>query len=108
MDALVGRLTTFELDNYDNYVSNSKNIEFALKPNSHSRKIARNKKPINQEVRKKLKKVLRVILKLLKPYLQRNIPKAKKSTKVKSLYSTFLVKKLVILLLGVQIEKARM
>ena len=27
LDALVGRLTTFELDNYDNYVPNFKNIE---------------------------------------------------------------------------------
>ena len=27
LDAIVGRLTTFELDNYDNYVPTSKNIE---------------------------------------------------------------------------------
>ena len=27
LDALVGRLTTFELDNFDNYVPTSKNIE---------------------------------------------------------------------------------
>ena len=27
LDALVGRLTTFELDNYDNYIHVSKNIE---------------------------------------------------------------------------------
>ena len=31
LDALVGRLTMFELDNYDNYVPSSKNIEFAFK-----------------------------------------------------------------------------
>ena len=30
LDALVGRLTTFELENYDNYVLFSKNIEFAF------------------------------------------------------------------------------
>ena len=30
LDALVGRLTTFELDNYDNYVLVSKNIESAF------------------------------------------------------------------------------
>ena len=29
LDILVGRLTKFELDNYDNYVPNSSNIEFA-------------------------------------------------------------------------------
>ena len=31
LDALVGRLTTFELDNYDNYVPVSKNIDSAFK-----------------------------------------------------------------------------
>ena len=30
LDAIVGRLTAFELDNYDNYVPASKNIESAF------------------------------------------------------------------------------
>ena len=30
LDALVGRLTTFELDNFDNYLPTSKNIESAF------------------------------------------------------------------------------
>ena len=30
LDSLVGILTTFELDNFDNYVPTSKNIEFAF------------------------------------------------------------------------------
>ena len=30
LDALVGRLTAFELDNFDNYVPASKNIEFSF------------------------------------------------------------------------------
>ena len=30
LDALVGRLTSFELDNYDNYVPSSKGIESAF------------------------------------------------------------------------------
>ena len=30
LDALVGRLTTFELDNYDNYIPSSKGIESAF------------------------------------------------------------------------------
>ena len=30
LDALIGRLTTFELDNYDNYIPSSKGIEFAF------------------------------------------------------------------------------
>ena len=33
LDAIVERLTTFELDNYDNYVPASKNIEFAFEAN---------------------------------------------------------------------------
>ena len=31
LDALVGRLIAFELDNFDNYVPASKNIQFAFK-----------------------------------------------------------------------------
>ena len=58
-------------------------------------------------MKRKLTKVLIVILKLSKPYLQRNILGVEESTKVKSLYSIFLVKRLVILLLGVQIKKSR-
>ena len=30
LDALVGRLIAFELDSYDNYVPNSRSIEFAF------------------------------------------------------------------------------
>ena len=30
LDSLVGRLTTFELDNFDNYVPASKNVEFSF------------------------------------------------------------------------------
>ena len=30
LDAIVGRLTTLELDNYDNYVLSSSNLEFAF------------------------------------------------------------------------------
>ena len=32
LEALVGRLTTFELDNYDNYVPSSKGIESSFEP----------------------------------------------------------------------------
>ena len=30
LDAVVGRLTTFELNNYDNYVPSSSNLEFSF------------------------------------------------------------------------------
>ena len=53
LDALVGILTIFELDNYDNYVPSSKGIEYAFELKSHLRKGVRNKRPVNQEVKKK-------------------------------------------------------
>ena len=85
LDALVGRLIIFELDNYDNYVPVSKNIESAFEAKLSLKEKSKNQRPINQEVKKKLKKVLIVILKLLKPYLQRSIPKVEESIKEKSL-----------------------
>ena len=33
LDSLVGRLTTFELDNYDNYVTSSRNLESTFDKN---------------------------------------------------------------------------
>ena len=47
LDSLVGRLTTFDLDNYDNYVSSFKGIESAFEAKTHSRKRVRNQRPIN-------------------------------------------------------------
>ena len=41
LDSLVGRLTAFELDNFDNYVPSSKNFELAFKDNYHSRIMVR-------------------------------------------------------------------
>ena len=80
LDALVGRLTTLTT-----MFLLPKILSLHLKLNSHSKKRARKKKTINQEVRKKVKKFLTVILKFLKPYLQRNTPKVEENTKVKSL-----------------------
>ena len=53
LDALVEKLTSFELDNYDNYVPIPKILSMHLKPNSHLRKRARNQREINQEVKMK-------------------------------------------------------
>ena len=47
LDSLVGRLTTFELDNFDNYVPNSSNIEFAFNAKLSLGK--KGKKKIKQE-----------------------------------------------------------
>ena len=85
LDALVGRLIAFELDNYDNYVLVSKNVESAfeskLSLKEKSMKSKENQLGINEE----LKKVPTMILKFLKPYLQINTPKVEENTKVKSL-----------------------
>ena len=53
LDALVGRLTSFELDNYDNYVPSSKNIESTFEDKLSFKKSEKNQRPINQEVKKK-------------------------------------------------------
>ena len=47
LDALVGRLIAFELDNYDNYVPSSKGIESTFEAKLSLKKRVRNKKPIN-------------------------------------------------------------
>lgn len=44
LDALVGRLTTFELDNYDNYAPSSSNLEFAFKAKVSLKNKAKNSK----------------------------------------------------------------
>ena len=139
LDALVGKLTTFELDNYDNYVPSSKNIEFSFKAKlslkDHCKKSkatsskseeetkesldsdlevvealfakkysknkgttkspkARKNSKSKRMKRKKLRSsiswlkiliVVTMMLKPLKPYLQRDILKAKEGTKEKSL-----------------------
>ena len=84
MDALVGILTYFELDNYDNYVPSSKGIESAFEAKLSLKKMSKKSKTNHQEVKKK-KKVQIVILKFLKPYLQGNIPKVEESTEVRFL-----------------------
>ena len=81
LDALVGRLTAFELDNYDNYTPSSRNID--LKPRYHSRRKLKSLKENNVKVKRK--KILTVILKTLKFLLQEGIPKAKESIKIKFL-----------------------
>ena len=47
LDALVGRLTTFELDNYDNYTPSSSNLEPAFEANLSLNK--KDTKPIKKQ-----------------------------------------------------------
>ena len=44
LDALVGRLTSFELDNYDNYVPSSSNLESAFEAKLSLKKKVENSK----------------------------------------------------------------
>ena len=47
LDSLVGRLTSFELDNFDNYVPSSKTLNLHSRPNNHSRIMARSQRSVN-------------------------------------------------------------
>ena len=76
-----------------------------MKPRYHSRRKLQSLKENNLKVKRKI--VLTVILKPLNPFLQEDIPKEKESTKVKFFEYVFLVKKLVTLEQGVQIEKTK-
>ena len=49
MDALVGRLIAFELDNYDNYVCSSKGIEFVFEAKLSLRKRGKKSKANQSE-----------------------------------------------------------
>ena len=44
LGAIVGRLTTFELDNYDNYVPSSRNFEFGFEAKLSLKKKAKRSK----------------------------------------------------------------
>ena len=49
LEAIVGRLTAFELDNFDNYVPASRTLNQHLRPNFHSRRKA--KRNLSQKVK---------------------------------------------------------
>lgn len=57
LNELVWRLTTFELDNFDNNVPTSKSIESAFEARLSLKEKGKGKKEKNQKARKKLKKV---------------------------------------------------
>ena len=83
LDAIMGRLTTFELDNSNNYVLASKNIESLFEAKLSLKEKGKKIKTFSQKVKKNQKKFLKVILKFLKHYLQGNILEAEENTKVK-------------------------
>ena len=74
LDAVVGRLTTFELDNYDNYVPKSSNLESAFQATlSLMKKAAKSKRQLGSEDEDALDEDLEVIEALL----ARRLPKGK-------------------------------
>ena len=83
LDALVGRLTTFELDNFDNYVPNFGSIESTFQDKLSLKRKLQNLKEKNMKV--KMKMVLMMILKSLKHFIQEYFTKEKESTKSKFL-----------------------
>ena len=83
LDALVGRLTTFELDNYDIYVTSCSNLESSFEAKLSLKKKA--KKSKGKKSKDEEEDSLTMILKPLKHFLQGGIPKAKENTKVKFL-----------------------
>ena len=80
LDALVGRLTTFELDNFDNYPPRSCNIESTFKA-----KLILGRKGGTQKANSLIvkKKNQMMTLNLLKPFLQEGYQKEKVNIKVK-------------------------
>lgn len=69
MDALVGRLTAFELDNFDNYVPGSKNIESTfeakLSLKEKGEKIKHNQSESEEETKESLDSDLEIVEALL-------------------------------------------
>ena len=69
LDSLVGRLTTFELDNFDNYVPSSKNFESAFKAKlslkDHCKKWKATSSKTKEETKESLDNDLEVVESLL-------------------------------------------
>ena len=78
-------MTAFELDNYDNYVPRSKEIEFACEAKLSLKEKNVKSKDNQLESKEETKESSDCDLEFLKLYLQRSILGVEESTKVKSL-----------------------
>ena len=85
LDALVGRLIAFELDNFDNYVPASKNIESTFEAKLSLKEKWKKIKDNQSESEEETKENSDSDLKVVKAHLQRRIPRIEESTKVKFL-----------------------
>ena len=109
LDALVGRLTTFELDNFDNYVPSSKVIESAFEAKlSLKKKSEKSKSSQSGSEEEESEESSNSDLEVVEALLARKYSKDRGKYKGKVPLIFFSVKKLVTLLQGVQIEKTKM
>ena len=75
LDALVGRLTTFELDNFDNYIPNSSNLESTFQAKLSLKKKVENSK--SKKFDSEDEDGFDDDLKVIKAFLARRFPKGK-------------------------------
>ena len=83
LDAIVGRLIAFELDNFDNYVPASKNIESAFEAKLSLKEKGKKIKNIQSDSEEESKESSDSDLEVFEVCLQRNIQEAEVNTKVK-------------------------
>ena len=83
LDALVGRLTVFELDNYDNYVPSSKNIEFVFKAKLSLKEQCKKSKATQSKSEEESKESLDIDLEAIEALLAKRYPKGKAKYKGK-------------------------
>ena len=72
LDALVGRLTTFELDNYDNYVPSSKNIKIVFKTKLSLKDHCKKSKATSSESEEEIEEILGSDLEVVEALLAKN------------------------------------
>ena len=77
LEAIVGRLTTFELDNYDNYVLASKNIESAFEARLSLKEKGKNIKESQLESEKELEQSFDSDLEVVEALLARKYSRGK-------------------------------
>ena len=85
LDAIVGRLVAFELDNFDNHILASKNIESTFEGNLSLKEKGKKIKDIQSDSEEIVEESFDSDLEVVEAFLQRNIQEAEVNTKVKFL-----------------------
>ena len=84
LDAIVGRLTTFELDNYDNYVPASKNIKSAFEAKLSLKEKGKKIKDIQSKSEEESKESFDSDLEVVEAFLARKYSKGRGKYKGKA------------------------